>query len=185
MTTNLIALAASTRSDSVNRKLLELAVAAARSHGAQVRILDYAVCDAEIYRNDDAQPFPSGAAYLRDALNASDGIILASPEYNWSMPGSLKNLIDWLSIDPSKPFTGRTALLLCASPSIRGGILGLHQLSLPLNHLGMYVYPQLVAIGDAKSQMTAQGLTNAKDATFMAHCIKDFVRYTTALKIAA
>jgi chromate reductase, NAD(P)H dehydrogenase (quinone) len=176
MTVKLLALAASTRAGSVNKKLLALATARAREAGAEVTVMDYAQCDAPLYRNEDGQPFPEGAKRLSDALHAHDGIILASPEYNWSMPGALKNLIDWLSVDKSAPLKGKSALLLCASPSVRGGILGLNQLSLPLAHLGVYVYPHLIAIGNAETELTADGITSAKDKKFLATCVTDFVR---------
>jgi chromate reductase len=178
----LLAMAASTRADSVNKRLLAIAIAHAQAAGAQVTVMDYAACDVPLYRNDDAQAFPEGAKRLSDALKAHDGLLLASPEYNWSMPGALKNLIDWLSVDKSAPLKGRSALLLCASPSIRGGILGLNQLSLPLAHLGVYVYPHLIAIGDAKHQLGDGVIANAKDQKFLVECVTDFVRTTNTVR---
>lgn len=176
MSIKLLALAASTRANSLNKKLLAIAIAEAKKAGAEVTVLDYAQCDAAIYRDDKSQPFPDGAKRLSEALSAHDGLLLASPEYNWSIPGGLKNLIDWLSTDRTAPLKNRGALLMCASPSVRGGILGLSQLSVPLNHLGMFVYPHLVAIGDADSQLTDAGIGNKKDAKFLAECVTDFVR---------
>jgi chromate reductase len=178
MTIKLLAIAASTRTDSVNKKLLAIAVALAQKAGAEVTVMDYADCDAPLYKGEDKPTLPEGVKRLSDALKAHDGLLLASPEYNWSMPGALKNLIDWLSVDKTAPLKGRSALLLCASPSIRGGILGLNQLSLPLAHLGMYVYPHLIAIGDAKNQLGATDITNAKDQQFLNNCVTDFVRVT-------
>lgn len=178
MTVKLLALAASTRAESVNKKLLAIAVAQAEKAGAEVTVMDYADCEASLYRNDDAQPYPKGAKRFGDAIAAHDGIILASPEYNWSIPGSLKNLIDWLSVMKPMPLRGKSALLLCASPSVRGGILGLNQLSLPLAHLGVYVYPHLIAIGNAASELTAEGIASAKDKKFLSTCVTDFVRVT-------
>lgn len=178
MTTKLLALAASTRAESVNKKLLAIAVTHAEAAGAQVTVMDYNDCDASLYRNEDTQPYPEGAKRLGDAIAAHDGVILASPEYNWSIPGSLKNLIDWLSVARPMPLKGKHALLLCASPSVRGGILGLNQLSLPLAHLGVHVYPHLIAIGNAESELTDAGIANEKDKKFLAECVTDFVRAT-------
>jgi chromate reductase len=178
MTVKLLALAASYRANSVNKKLLAIATAHALKAGASVTSIDYAQYDTPTYRNEDAQPYPEGAKRLGDAIAAHDGIILASPEYNWSMPGSLKNLIDWLSVMKPMPLKGKSALLLCASPSVRGGILGLNQLSLPLAHLGVYVYPHLIAIGNAASELTPEGIASAKDNKFLATCVTDFVRVT-------
>ncbi len=178
MTTKLIALAASTRADSYNKKLLVIASAQATAAGASVTTLEYASLDAPVYR-DDGAPVPEAAKRLGDALAACDGFLLASPEYNWSMPGSLKNLIDWLSVMSPMPLKGKRALLMCASPSVRGGILGLQQLSVPLNHLGVHVYPHLIAIGDATTQISEKGIGNAKDAAFLKECVSDFVLNTS------
>ncbi len=182
MSAKLLAIAASTRADSLNKRLLAVAVAQARAAGASVTEFDYAQCDVPVYKGETGTDIPPGARVLSDALATHDGLLLACPEYNWSIPGGLKNLIDWLSIDPFNPFKGRAALLLCASPSVRGGILGLNQLSLPLSHLGMHVYPHLIAIGDAENQLTAEGISNPKDAEFLQHCIADFVRLTAATR---
>lgn len=178
MTKKLLALAASTRPDSVNKRLLKIAISQATAAGAHVTEFDYAECAAPLYMGEDKPAQPENVARLSEALRAHDGLLLASPEYNWSMPGALKNLIDWLSIDPTAPLKGRSALLLCASPSVRGGILGLNQLSLPLAHLGMYVYPHLIAIGDAKNELGDGRINNAKDQKFLTQCVTDFVRVT-------
>lgn len=176
MSLKLLALAASTRTDSLNKRLLALAVAEATRAGAHITELDYATCEAPLYQGEENPEIPAGAARLGDALLAHDGLLLASPEYNWSIPAALKSLIDWLSVDPRAPLRHRHALLMCASPSVRGGILGLHQLSLPLAHLGVYVYPQLISIGDAENEIAATGLRSAKDQRFLADCVTDFVR---------
>lgn len=182
MTTHLLAIAASTRPNSLNKKLLAVAIAHAQASGAEVEVIDYQHCHVETYRDDPSQPFPPGAQRVCDALRRADGLLLASPEYNWSIPGGLKNLIDWLSTVKPSPFAKKTALLMCASPSVRGGILGLNQLSVPLNHLGVYVYPHLVAIGEADAQLSEGGIGNRKDAAFLKNCVADFVRVTSALK---
>ncbi|MES2985176.1 MAG: NADPH-dependent FMN reductase [Pseudomonadota bacterium] len=177
MTLKLLALAASNRAESLNKRLLALAVVQAQKAGAEVTVLDYAACASPLYEGEDSATLPNGAKRLSEALLLHDGLLLASPEYNWSIPAALKNLIDWLSIDAAQPLKGRSALLMCASPSVRGGILGLNQLSLPLAHLGMYVYPHLIAIGDANEQLSGAGI-NAKDQQFFHQCIDDFVRVT-------
>ncbi|MFZ4540645.1 MAG: NADPH-dependent FMN reductase [Rickettsiales bacterium] len=180
MSINLLALAASTRPNSLNKRLLKIAISHAKAAGANVTEFDYAQSHAPLYHGEPAPAIPAGITRLGDALKTHDGLLLASPEYNWSISGALKNIIDWLSIDPRKPLKGRGALLMCASPSLRGGILGLNQLSLPLAHLGMYVYPHLIAIGDAELQITTNGIASAKDDQFLTQCVTDFVRVTTS-----
>lgn len=176
--TKLLAFAASTRPNSLNKKLLAVAVAHAQASGAEVEVLDYAALHCDTYRDDPAQAFPAGAKTLCDALNGASGLLIASPEYNWSIPGGLKNLIDWVSSARPMPLKGKSALLMCASPSVRGGILGLNQLSVPLNHLGVYVYPHLIAIGEADAQLSNNSIGNPKDAAFLKECVTDFARVT-------
>jgi NAD(P)H-dependent FMN reductase len=69
---------------------------------------------------EKAQGIPAGAQELQRRLLASDAFILASPEYNASMPGTIKNLIDWTSRFRPQPFDGRHGLLLSASPALAG-----------------------------------------------------------------
>lgn len=176
MSTKLLALAASYRSDSLNRALLELATPIAEKAGARITFLDYEACDAPLYRGEHSH-IPEGAKLLADQLLAHDGLLLASPEYNWSVPGSLKNLIDWLSIDKRQPLNGKTGLIMCASPSTRGGISGLQHLRVPLEVLGMWVYPQMIGIGSARGGL----LTKEKDKLHLESCVRDFVRATGAL----
>ncbi len=183
MTVSLLALAASHRANSLNRTLLQHAIPLAEQAGAQVRQLDYDACESPLYRGEHTS-LPQGAQYLADALLAHDGLLLASPEYNWSIPAGLKNLIDWLSVDPRAPLRGRTALLLCASPSARGGISGLQQVRVPLELLGMWVYPQMVGIGDAANTLQQGALLRPKDQLYLQNTVQDFVRATGALSHA-
>jgi chromate reductase, NAD(P)H dehydrogenase (quinone) len=75
-----------------------------------------------IYNHDiqDATGFPAEAVAWADAIRAADGVIIVSPEYNWSIPGGLKNAIDWVSRMKDVPFKEKpVALQSCA-----GGVLG-------------------------------------------------------------
>lgn len=179
----LLALAASTRPESLNKRLLAHAVSIARSAGAEVTSLDYAEFDTPTYHGP--APLPPAAARLAQLLRSHDGLLLATPEYNWSIPGGLKNLIDWLSVEPESPFAHRTVLLMCASPSARGGISGLQHTRVPIELLGGWVYPQMIGIGDAMAQLTETGPARSKDQQHLDSCVRDFVRATTALKTHA
>jgi NAD(P)H-dependent FMN reductase len=65
------------------------------------------------------------------------------------MPGTIKNLIDWTSRFRPQPFDGRHGLLLSASPSLAGGNRGLWALRMPLEHLGMRVFPDMFSLSMA------------------------------------
>lgn len=183
MRPRLIAFAASYRTESYNQQLLALAVREAEAAGAEVTVLDYASLEAPFFRDTDENgvALPKGIERLAQALLAHDGLIVASPEYNWSMPASLKNLIDWLSVDPRAPLTGKTALLLTATPSTRGGITGLTQLRTPLMHLHVWVYPQLIGIGQCETALSAKGFTNERDRAYLHMHMAAFIAMTGKL----
>jgi chromate reductase len=69
----------------------------------------------------NATGFPAPVTALADAIRAADGVLIVTPEYNFSIPGGLKNAIDWVSRLPSQPFAGKPIALQSASPGPLGG----------------------------------------------------------------
>jgi len=67
------------------------------------------------------QGFPAEVTRFADTVRAADGVILVSPEYNFSVPGALKNALDWLSRLKEQPFAGKPVALQSASPGAVGG----------------------------------------------------------------
>ena len=65
--------------------------------------------------------FPAAVNALADAIRAADGVIFCTPEYNFSLPGGLKNAIDWVSRLPNQPFAGKPVAIQSASPGPLGG----------------------------------------------------------------
>jgi chromate reductase, NAD(P)H dehydrogenase (quinone) len=65
--------------------------------------------------------FPAPVNTLADAIRAADGVIFVTPEYNFSVPGGLKNAIDWVSRLQNQPFAGKAVALQSASPGPLGG----------------------------------------------------------------
>ena len=65
--------------------------------------------------------FPLPVNALADAIRAADGVIFCTPEYNFTIPGGLKNAIDWVSRVPNQPFAGKPVALQSASPGPVGG----------------------------------------------------------------
>src|SRR5262245_11562574 len=76
-----------------------------------------------IYNFDDQNStgFPADAVAWADAVRSADAIIIVSPEYNWSIPGGLKNAIDWASRMKDQPFKDKPVALQSAAPGILGG----------------------------------------------------------------
>jgi chromate reductase len=65
--------------------------------------------------------FPGLVNTLADAIRAADGVVFCTPEYNFGIPGGLKNAIDWVSRLPNQPFAGKPVALQSASPGPLGG----------------------------------------------------------------
>jgi chromate reductase, NAD(P)H dehydrogenase (quinone) len=99
----IIALGGSLRAGSRNRALLDEAATLAPSK-AELDLSQLAVIGSLPLFNQDVEQrdgVPSAVAQLKDALRAADGLLIATPEYNWGIPGFLKNAIDWASRPPS------------------------------------------------------------------------------------
>ena len=143
--------AASLRAESLNRQVAALAARIAEQWGATVDLAAMRDFDVPSYDGDleTAQGIPEGAQELRRRLLESDAFIVSSPEYNGSMPGVFKNLIDWTSRFRPQPFDGRHGLLLSASPSLVGGNRGLWALRVPLEHLGARIFPDMFSLAMA------------------------------------
>jgi NAD(P)H-dependent FMN reductase len=151
--------AASLRSGSYNGRLASLAASVIERNGGAVDRASMHDFDCPPYDGDVEQSvgIPAPAKALCTRLKAVDGLIIASPEYNASMPGHLKNTIDWASRFRPQPFNGKQALLMSASPSMVGGNRGLWALRIPLEHLGARVYPDMFSLAQAHEAFDANG----------------------------
>lgn len=176
---------ASLRAESFNTRLARLAVRLIEDHGGTVDTAAMAEFDCPSY-NQDAHTrdgIAAGALELRRRLEASDAFVIASPEYNGSMPGLLKNTIDWTSRIRPQPFNGRHALLLSASPSMVGGNRGLWALRMPLEHLGARVYPDMFSLALAQQAFDRDGgLASAELRARLDKTIVDFMDLVEAAK---
>jgi len=143
----------------MNDRLASLAAAVAREKGAEVERATMQNFECPPYDTDVelSAGFPAGAQALHDKLLATDGFIVASPEYNASMSGVLKNTIDWVSRFRPQPFNGKQAFLIAASPSMTGGKVGLWAVRQPLEHLGTRVYPDMFALAQAHHAFDSAG----------------------------
>jgi len=146
----------SLRADSLNTRLARLAARTLEARGGTVDLASLRDFDAPTYDQDaqDHGGFPPGAEEFRRRMEASDAFVLASPEYNASMPGGLKNALDWLSRYRPQPLHERHGLLLSASPSMVGGNRGLWALRVPLEHLGARIYPDMFSLAQAHQALT-------------------------------
>jgi chromate reductase len=175
--------AASLRAGSLNQKLATLAARTATASGAIVDRASMSDFDVPSYDGDveTASGIPVGAQALEQRLRANDAFIIAAPEYNGSMPGLLKNLIDWTSRFRPQPFDGRHGLLLSASPSMAGGNRGLWSLRVPFEHLGARIYPDMFSLAMAHKALADDEIA---DATLRARFDKTVLAFLSLAEAA-
>ncbi len=115
----IIAISGSLRKASLNTKLLELVKAQATAHDVEI----VSIADIPLYNSDvEEAGMPASVSSLSDKIRAADTLYIATPEYNYSTSGVLKNTIDWLSRDrkPSMPLGGKVIALAGTSAGMSG-----------------------------------------------------------------
>lgn len=94
--------------------------------------------------------FPEPVEDLRERISAADALVFATPEYNRSFSGVLKNAIDWVSRPPNQPLNGKAAIVTGAGPGALGTALANYHLRQVLSVLGVHVLPGLeILVGNA------------------------------------
>jgi len=163
----LLVFAGSTRAQSHNRRLAQVAADIARDAGAPVTHIELADFELPIYNADlEARGTPAAAIRLKELFHAHPAWVICSPEYNGSYTGLLKNTIDWVSSpvkgDPEwgdglKPFEGKVVGLLSASPGGLGGLRSLSHLTPLLLNLQCWLTPRQFALARAGEAFDADG----------------------------
>jgi chromate reductase len=182
----ILVLSASLREESLNTRLARLAAESIEARGDEVDFASMREFDAQSYDPDAerAEGFPAGAEEFRRRLEATDAFVISSPEYNASMPGLLKNAIDWVSRFRPQPFHERHGLLLSASPSMVGGNRSLWALRVPLEHLGARVYPDMFSLAQAHAAFDEEGrLANPQLQERLESTIAAFMDLAEAAKL--
>jgi chromate reductase len=97
-----------------------------------------------IYNFDEHQAggIPPIAVAWADAIRSADAVIIVSPEYNWSIPGGLKNAIDWVSRLKDVPFAGKPVALQSAATGQLGGSRMQYHLRLSLTSIEALLFPK-------------------------------------------
>lgn len=145
MSLNILAISGSLRKASLNRKALQIAKKIAQEAGENVTEIDLKELNIPMYDGDiegdlKAGTFPEPAKKFKDAVAAADVLIIASPEYNYSISGALKNAIDWASRQ-GNPFEGKFAILFGVSNGQYGTIRGQPHVRQMLQQMGVFMLP--------------------------------------------
>jgi chromate reductase len=171
MPIKILALCGSSRRDSLNQKLLDIAALGAADAGAQVSLIRWVDFPLPIYDGDcEAEHgLPERARALKALLAQHHALLIATPEHNGGYPALLKNALDWASRpsegDPTGlgVFAGKVAAVVSASPGVLGGMRAQLALQISLNKLGLLVMPNAFALGLAHQAFDEQG--RLKDGT--------------------
>ena len=176
----ILAFAGSMRAGSFNRKLLQAGIDALRPQ-AEIDHLDLRDLALPLYDGDleEKEGLPAGAKAFKTRIAAAQGILLATPEYNHSVPGTLKNAIDWASRPPDNPFRGKVVLLMGASPGQFGAVRGIAVVRASLIALFAHVLPQTVMLARADQGFDAEGrLADPKVKSQVEKACAELVRVT-------
>lgn len=159
-----LAFAGSTREDSANKKLIKEAANIAREEGAIVTLISLNDYPMPFYNADleAKEKMPTKAKEFRQLLIQNQVILIASPEYNSSLSGVLKNAIDWASRSEQggssrDAFKGKKFILMSASPGSTGGSRGLMHLRSIIENIGGTVVVQQIVVPDAYNAFDEQG----------------------------
>jgi chromate reductase len=163
-TLNVLTICGSLRKGSFNRKLMNLLPGLAPP--------DLALREAPpwsgfpVYNADiqNGPGFPADVVALAEAIRSADGLIVVSPEYNWSIPGGWKNAIDWLSRLDDQPFRGKPVAIQSAARGLLGGSRMQYHLRQSLTSVGVQLFgtPEVI-ITFAPQKFDDDG--NLKDET--------------------
>lgn len=149
-----LVVAASSSRVSINRHLALRLAGLLGEMGVATEYVDYALFDTMPHYNFDAERahgLPAQAEELIGRIASASGLLMAVPEYNHAIPGTLKNGIDWISRRKPPVLRGKVILGASASPSVMGGWRGLQDLRLPMEALSAICMPDVVAIGAVRT----------------------------------
>jgi NAD(P)H-dependent FMN reductase len=168
----ILAFAGSLREHSYNKRVLNIAVEGARKAGAEVTVIDLRDYPMPIFNPDEvAKGFDPDAARFQDILSEHDGLLIASPEYNGSIPGGIKNAIDWASRPSPKyeksvqVFKGKTAAIMTASQGSFGGLRSLAHVRGMLSIMFVSVLPVEIAVTFVQDKFDGDGAEMTDEKT--------------------
>ena len=180
----ILGISGSLRKGSYNTALLK---ACAELMPAGMKLTTYArIDDLPLYNQDvfDAG-IPQPAKRFYDEVAAADGVLIASPEYNFSVTPALKNAIDWVSKMPNQPFMNRPIALFSASGGPLGGARVQYDLRRILGQLWGLVLPRPeVFIGTAQTKVDAQGkITDEATKKFLTDLLAGFKTWIERVQV--
>ena len=153
---NVLAICGSLRTGSYNLAALRTAIEL-KPPGMTIETAD--IASFPLYNEDvRAQGFPPPVERLRRQIAAADALLFVTPEYNYSIPGVLKNAIDWASRPPDQPFAGKPVAIMGAGAGMAGTARAQYDLRRCCVFLDMHpLNKPEVLIGQAQTKFDAEG----------------------------
>jgi chromate reductase len=173
----LLAISGSLRRRSYNRALLDAATA---DCGPGVEVVVWSGLDAIPAYSEDVDETPRSVALLEDEIAAADAILFATPEYNASVPGALKNALDWVSRPlEESPLRGKPVAVVGASQGLFGAVWAQAELRKILRAIGARVEDRELPVAHAQHAFTAEGrLRDPEDAAALTAILEALLRRT-------
>jgi NAD(P)H-dependent FMN reductase len=170
----------SLRTGSWNKKFAHVVEKMLQDSGHEVHFCDLKSFHIPVYDGDieDSQGIPAGVTELDQIIKSCAALIVVTPEYNGSIPGILKNTVDWLSRIKPHCFQDRQILLLGASPGPLGAIRSLWHTRQPFAVLEAHVYPKVYGLAKAHQAFHEQGgLLDAATEQKVSELVHGFIAY--------
>ena len=153
-----LGISGSLRRDSHNTKLLRAAGELVEQHGGQFELFDGLKAIPPYDEDDEVGSGPGPVVALKDAIAAADVLLFATPEYNSSIPGVLKNAVDWASRPlASNPLRNKPVAVIGASTGMFGAVWAQAELRKVLGATGARVTEVELAIGHAHEHLDQAG----------------------------
>src|SRR6202049_2012403 len=177
---NVVCICGSLRKASYNRMVMKALPALAPPNMKLSEAPQFA--EFPLYNADmqDSSGIPPAVQTLAEAIRAADGVIFNSPEYNFSLPGGLKNAIDWVSRLPNQPFAGKPLAILSASPGPLGGARVQYDLRRMMVFLdGLTLNKPEIFIGSCASKFDEKtgALTDEATGNFIKQQLEAFAKF--------
>lgn len=179
---NILGFAGSLRKDSYNKALLRAAVELTPKD-ARLEIFDLE--GIPVFNQDLEQSMPDKVREFKSKIKSADAILFVTPEYNYSIPGVLKNAIDWASRPyGDNSFEGKPVAVMSASPGILGGARAQYHLRQVFVFLNVYpVNKPEVFVTSASQKFDEKGtLTDEKTKEVIKGLLVTLVSWTRKLK---
>lgn len=182
---NVMAICGSLRKGSFNRMLMNASIAAAPAGMTIKEGPSYAGFPIYNFDIQNSSGFPADVDAYADAVRKADGLLIVSPEYNWSIPAGLKNMIDWLSRYKEVPFKDKPVAIQSAAGGLLGGSRMQYHLRQSLTSVDVQLFgkPEVIVAQAAQKFDAATGLKDQTTLDLVKQQMEAFAKFIDRVKV--